>query len=127
MMDKPFSLCPSILSLVSRLLLAVPCFTIGTLIVGSDLNISSLDRSHLERGIDMLGPRMTTLLSTSMTGIISPRLRIHCDDAEDDVGFSALVQRASLFHHGQLLDETFANNQMDIGTGPADPSHYQIA
>lgn len=30
MMDKPFSLCPSILSLVSRLLLVVPCSTIGT-------------------------------------------------------------------------------------------------
>ncbi|KAG9532302.1 hypothetical protein KCU93_g1205, partial [Aureobasidium melanogenum] len=42
---------------------------------------------------------------TSMTGIISSRLHIYCGVPEDGVGFPALT---------------------DIGTGPAESSHYQI-
>ncbi|KAH0015478.1 hypothetical protein KCU78_g8171, partial [Aureobasidium melanogenum] len=69
---------------------------------------------------------MATLLFTLMTGIISSRLHIYCSDPEDGVGFPALVQWASMYYRGQLSEETFTNNQTGIGTGPAEPSHYQI-
>lgn len=70
---------------------------------------------------------MTTLLFTSMTSVLSPRPHIHCSEAEDGVGFPALVQWASLFYRGgQLSEETLANNHMDISTRPANLAHYQI-
>ncbi len=75
----------------------------------------------------LMGPRMTTLLFTSMTGIISGRLQIYCGDA-DGIGFPALVQWASSSYRGPLLEEIFTTTRRwDTGTDPAKPSHYRLS
>lgn len=60
-----------------------------------------------------------TSTSVGISGIVR-------QDPGDGVGFPAPVQWASLFYRGQLSEETFTNDQTGIGTGPAEPSHYQI-
>ncbi|KAH0383460.1 hypothetical protein KCU92_g5351, partial [Aureobasidium melanogenum] len=95
-------------------------------VVGFDLTVSEFERTDLERALGLLGARMSTLLFTSMGGVISPRLRINCGDAGDTVTFEALVQWAELFYRGFLSEERFASISTGLGNGPPHPSHYQF-
>ncbi|KAG9736254.1 hypothetical protein KCU73_g10293, partial [Aureobasidium melanogenum] len=95
-------------------------------VVTFNLGTSPLNRSHLERATEMLGPRTTSLLFTSMTGVISPRLRINFGEPGGPVTFTALVQWAKLFYRGALSEEAFANVDTGLGAAPANPAHFQI-
>lgn len=50
--------------------------------VSFGIGMTPLELSHPQRNIDLLGPKLTTCLITSMAGRVSPHLYIHCSNVD---------------------------------------------
>lgn len=70
----------------------------------------------------MVGARTTKLLSTSLTGVISPRLRVNLGQPGGTVTFTVLVRWAELFYRGPLSEEV----DTGLGIDSDNPSRFQI-